>query len=401
MTIQNIEDVMERILSLNRNLTEDSLRDLLNASGWDKEDISEGIKIFKKKEKDIIVAPITNIINKTADYDRLKELEEKENKKKNLVYTKQNEFENIEYQLKLKENIEKKNNAILKELEPAIEEKPKTEGLSFNQNLNLDNLNKKEESNYTEINVEQNQNLKNYDENIKEALNNQNNKKPAKKIEKILFYLLLLIFLFTLGIYFFFPDKINSLISSNYNDKIELKNNSLIEDEVENIVKEEKDINEDITLDLNEENKDGEENKDNKEKKDDQNTKNINSTNTEIINNYSKTELNDLKKELELLKTELEKYKNKEIQEKTIIKYISQKGATGAQGKQGRGILNVNATTTGFLVNYTDNTSEIIEYSTTTILNILNAKNVCFNDASSTTTNVCLDSQKVLEILSK
>ena len=81
----------------------------------------------------------------------------------------------------------------MKELEPAIEEKPKTEGLSFNQNLNLDNLNKKEKSNYTEINVEQNQNLKNYDENIKEALNNQNNKKPAKKIEKILFYLLLLI----------------------------------------------------------------------------------------------------------------------------------------------------------------------------------------------------------------
>ena len=47
MTIQNIEDVMDRIMSLNRNLNEESLRTLLSASGWDKGDIIEGIRIFK------------------------------------------------------------------------------------------------------------------------------------------------------------------------------------------------------------------------------------------------------------------------------------------------------------------------------------------------------------------
>lgn len=33
MTIQNIDDVMDRIMSLNRNLNEDSLKVLLSASG--------------------------------------------------------------------------------------------------------------------------------------------------------------------------------------------------------------------------------------------------------------------------------------------------------------------------------------------------------------------------------
>ncbi len=61
MTIQNIEDVMERILNLNKNLTEESLRTLLAASGWDKEDVMEGIHIFRSTRGNL--SPATPIQN--------------------------------------------------------------------------------------------------------------------------------------------------------------------------------------------------------------------------------------------------------------------------------------------------------------------------------------------------
>ncbi len=46
MTIDTIKDVLGRIISINKNLTEDSLRNLLVASGWDNNDIEEGLKVY-------------------------------------------------------------------------------------------------------------------------------------------------------------------------------------------------------------------------------------------------------------------------------------------------------------------------------------------------------------------
>jgi hypothetical protein len=47
MTIDTIKDVLGRIISINKNLTEDSLRNLLVASGWDNNDIEEGLKVYR------------------------------------------------------------------------------------------------------------------------------------------------------------------------------------------------------------------------------------------------------------------------------------------------------------------------------------------------------------------
>ncbi len=47
MTIDTIKNVLMRILSINKNLNEDSLHNLLVASGWDESDIKEGLNIFR------------------------------------------------------------------------------------------------------------------------------------------------------------------------------------------------------------------------------------------------------------------------------------------------------------------------------------------------------------------
>jgi len=81
-------------------------------------------------------------------------------------------------------------------------------------------------------------------------------------------------------------------------------------------------------------------------------------------------------------------------------KYITLKG------RSGRGISNVAATSTGFIINYTDNTKSLIPFSTTTILNIINAQSLCLNNSSSSNnqnnlnTN-CLDQESLLKLLSR
>jgi hypothetical protein len=47
MTIDTIKNVLMRILSINKNLNEGSLRNLLVASAWDESDIKEGLSIFR------------------------------------------------------------------------------------------------------------------------------------------------------------------------------------------------------------------------------------------------------------------------------------------------------------------------------------------------------------------
>lgn len=48
MTIDTIKDVLTRIFQINKNLNEQSLRVLLEASGWDKFDIEEGVEVFRQ-----------------------------------------------------------------------------------------------------------------------------------------------------------------------------------------------------------------------------------------------------------------------------------------------------------------------------------------------------------------
>ncbi len=47
MTIDTIKNVLSRIMTINQNLNEESLHTLLIASGWDEQDIREGVNIFK------------------------------------------------------------------------------------------------------------------------------------------------------------------------------------------------------------------------------------------------------------------------------------------------------------------------------------------------------------------
>ncbi len=58
MTIDTIKDVLGRIISINKNLTEESLRNLLVASGWDSNDIQEGLNVYRSYGVKV-VTPIT------------------------------------------------------------------------------------------------------------------------------------------------------------------------------------------------------------------------------------------------------------------------------------------------------------------------------------------------------
>jgi hypothetical protein len=51
MTIDTIKNVLSRIISINKNLTEESLHNLLVASAWDDADIKEGLIMFNDYQK--------------------------------------------------------------------------------------------------------------------------------------------------------------------------------------------------------------------------------------------------------------------------------------------------------------------------------------------------------------
>lgn len=66
MTTDTIKDVLGRIISINKNLTEESLRNLLVASGWENADIEEGVKVFHDYTGDTNLPPSQQEI-KVAD----------------------------------------------------------------------------------------------------------------------------------------------------------------------------------------------------------------------------------------------------------------------------------------------------------------------------------------------
>ena len=297
MTIQNIEDVMDRIMSLNRNLTEESLRTLLSASGWDKEDIIEGLRLFKQRAGSAhsfssapAPAPAFGPEVKPQD-DYAFNLKKEEPKK---------ETPPIKIALVEENNVPEK--AVLKTEVPPLpieEEKPK------------------------------------------KSL-------PAKIFSLVLVFILIIV---TLA--YFFPSSFGNVI-----DKIFVKNN--------NTVTQTQDIAQ-ATSSI------------------------VGGSSTSTMLN-STTSLETLIQEVSNLRNELNNYKQANKSSQTIVKYISQRGSTGTAG---RGIASVSATSTGFVINYTDNTSTIIPYSTTTIISILNSNSVCFRDMTSTsdgaTNDICIN----------
>ncbi len=48
MPIKTIEEVITRIIAINRELDEEALNSLLVASGWEKLDIDNGLKVFRR-----------------------------------------------------------------------------------------------------------------------------------------------------------------------------------------------------------------------------------------------------------------------------------------------------------------------------------------------------------------
>lgn len=48
MPIKTVEEVIIRIIAINRDLNEESLNSLLIASGWEKADIDNGLRVFRR-----------------------------------------------------------------------------------------------------------------------------------------------------------------------------------------------------------------------------------------------------------------------------------------------------------------------------------------------------------------
>ncbi len=386
MTIQNIEDVMERIMSLNKSLTEESLKTLLSASGWDREDIMEGLRIFRTRNKNNIKG--ISFRRDILDITEKKE-EESKTEEKNEISS------NNPYSFNLKRNIEDTEENKVFSMENDTKDTIPTNIEIINENK--ENLNapyslniKKEKDN----NTLENSFLSSTSEEYGKSLGTGKIKeKRSNRAGKILFYILLFFVLSILSAYMFLPE-FNQYVNKSFfniketdrliveNDKNSIKVNTFPNNTIQNNIEEYNKITTSSSS----------------------NTSNIlekNDTNNgALVNN---TNIEELKKEINNLKNELEKYKNSKAEEKTIIKYISQRGPAG---KNGRGILSVDATSTGFLIKYTDNTQDIIPFSTTTILNILNSESVCFRDIASSTNiintqDVCLDKNIVLNLINK
>ncbi len=373
MTIQNIEDVMERIMSLNRNLNEESLKTLLSASGWDREDIMEGLRIFKTKNKKTVEAtPVMSVELNTA-----KKIDIKNDDLENLKTDDDANYKTINnpYTFNLKNSTQFTDNS-------GREIKEKSDNILINkeeQILSNDNISKIE--NKFLLSKDENKSI------IETKTENNKESNHNTFLGKLIFYILLLLILSVLLCYMFLPKFYNYV-----NEKLLNQNNS--QNKITEINRNQIQLSENIN--------------NNQEIAYQNNLNNdLNSSSSSVSTNTNENNLNieDLRKEIEILKEKLEKYKNQKTEEKTVIKYISQRGPAGPTGKNGRGIYNVDATSTGFLINYTDGTTDVVPYSTTTILNILNSQSVCFRDASSTSmmqnTDICLDRNTVLNLINK
>lgn len=375
MTIQNIEDVMDRIMSLNRNLNEESLKTLLSASGWDREDILEGIRIFRATNKDtVVVEPILSRDIKKEEIDK--------NLSKEVV------------------------------VEDIIQEKPYTFNFKRNENpeettdvpkppveISLPVMSKGKVLENIEKTASEVESFMNAGEALITEVAETDSKEKDKKVKKksgrlggiILLLVLLLLLLGATAAYIFLPS------FTKWVDKtLSFGNNS-------GIITKEVDRGE-IKPNINTNPNVGQPN---------QNSMGslpvteptqivpVQPTTTTTTNiQVQNAQIQEIIKEIEKLKSDLNTYKNSipEAKTQTIVRYVSQKGVAG------RGILSIAATTTGFFINYTDKTSEIVPYSTSTLTDVLNSQRVCFRDMNATTsstTDVCLDKNSVLDLFTR
>lgn len=391
MTIQNIEDVMERIMSLNRNLNEESLKTLLSASGWDREDILEGLRIFRATNKNTVAA--TPIGSRYVSQDQINDeiLEPKSDEEvlqEDILQEKPYTF-----------NLKKKEDSQFETEEASKKSVPVELTIPLPGKTKV--LEKDKESN-TETEVE---NFMNPEEGVfvSETNDSQKTGKQKKKRSRRLVSLILLLIAFLLlavaGAYLYIPT-FSSWINETFS--IRTKQNIIVQD-VDRAQVIRPDQNQNISNDSN-------------TNKDPDYTTTASSTDAitipgqsgEIVTpssaNIPDDQLTELTQEIERLKADLNNYKNSipESKTQTIVRYISQKGPTGATG---RGILSVDATSTGFIINYTDNTNEIVPYSTSTLVGILNSQQVCFRDMNATTTSsstdICLDKNTVTNLLNR
>lgn len=388
MTIQNIEDVMERIMSLNRNLNEESLKTLLSASGWDREDILEGLRIFRATNKNTVAA--TPIGSRSVFQDQINDeiLEPKSNEEvlqEDILQEKPYTFNLKKKEDSQSETEEASKKSALAELTIPLPGKTKV-------------LEKDKESD-TETGVE---NFMNPEEGVfvSETNDSQKTGKQKKKSFGHSAGLILLLIAFLLlviaGAYLYIPT-FSSWVNETFS--IRTEQNIVVQDVGRTQATQ---PNQNFSNDSN-------------------TNKNPNYTTTasgtnvitppgqpgEIVTpspiNISDDQLRELTQEIERLKADLNSYKNSipEAKTQTIVRYISQKGSTGAAG---RGITSVAATTSGFVINYTDLSTEIVPYSTSTLVGILNSQQVCFRDMNATTsssTDICLDKNMVINLLNK
>lgn len=403
MTIQNIDDVMDRIMSLNRNLTVDSLKTLLSASGWDKEDISEGVRIFKSRDKNSVLAtPIESYVNKN-DIEG--------NKASNFVDIDNDNVKNDDfyksniYNFNLNKNQEQKEEQTLKK-EEEQNEKPvlnldekndnsyKFNVLNYKGNTSLNK--ESEENTINKINT--NNNILENNIYLKPNINETSqtttirDKKKHYSISKLFFFIFFIFILLIIIAYLLLPN-----FRKITNKKLDLVYENTIHKI--GIIFNKKDIpyeNNFVTIP----------NSQNLIYGIYENSSTTSSTTSSSSPTFNVNDLNlkDLESQILELKNELENYKNNGSQSQTIIKYISQIGPTGRTGDSGRGISFVSATNTGFIINYTDGSNNIIPYSTTTIVNIINSNSLCFRDASSSTpssTDLCIDKSVMTDILNQ
>ena len=66
MPIKTVEEVIIRIIAINRDLNEESLNSLLIASGWEKTDIDNGLRVFRNTNQHAL--PTQNINNMPVEY---------------------------------------------------------------------------------------------------------------------------------------------------------------------------------------------------------------------------------------------------------------------------------------------------------------------------------------------
>lgn len=393
MTIQNIEDVMDRIMSLNRNLNEESLKTLLSASGWDREDISEGLRIFRLTNKNSVTStPI--VVSKSVNLDT------RDTDTRPQVANPEPPIHNT-YTFNLKKtdpSSEVKNISVTSsqdvKLESAVESKEGSVSISSPSVDTSKDTKAQTESKVVGVDISNNEflNKKETGVGVEETLDND---KKNHLLGKILFYLILLLILGAFLAYLFIPP-FTSFISKNIlGRQASLSTQSVNTLSTNQTSKQQSQQTLGSTVPL--------------PTKTDQNMVDTNNINNIATNSNIYLDINDIRKELQALKAEVASYKNaytgsNNVQTQTIVKYISQKGARGATGTAGRGIVGVSATTSGFIINYTDGTRDVVPYSTTTIVNILNSKSVCFRDQNASTTSasdVCLDRNAVLNLINK